>query len=96
MTTTSPAVTIDGALGGTVNINPNLPNVQVSVSKRDTGVLTFTGKSSGSDVFEAFQPALTLDLSMQRTAVINDYSMDMINVSVSPSGADFDITVTQW
>ena len=92
----SPKVTLDGTTGGLVPINPNSENIQLSVSGRATGTLTFTGKSAGSDVYEAFQPALTLDLSVERTAVIEGYSLESLSVAVSVGGSAFSVTVTQW
>lgn len=89
-------VTLDGTNGGVVPVNPDLPSIQISVAGRTSGTLTFTGRSFGSDVYEAFQPALTLDLSTERTAVVDGYSLDSLSVAVSVGGGDFDITISQW
>ena len=88
--------TVDGAAGGEVETEYKLPNTQISVSGRATGTLTFTGKSRGSDVYEAFQPALTLDLSTERTASIIGHYLESLNIAVSASGSDFDVTIIQW
>ena len=90
------AVTLDGTTGGNVPVSRDLPTTQISVAGRTSGTLTITGKSAGSDVFEAFQPALTLDLSTERTATISDFSLSELNFAVSAGGADFDVTVSQW
>lgn len=87
---------IDGTNGGVVSVNPDLPTIQISVAGRTSGTLTFTGKSKGSDVYEAFQPALTLDLSTERTAVIDGYSLESLSIAVSPGGSTFDVTISQW
>jgi len=89
-------VTLDGTNGGTIQINPDLPNVQIAAAGRATGTLTFTGKSKGSDVYEAFQPALTLDLSTERTVSIEGYSLKSLSVAVSVGGGDIDVTASQW
>lgn len=89
-------VILDGTNGGVVAVNPDLPSIQISVSGRTSGTLTFTGRSFGSDVYEAFQPALTLDLSTERTAVVDGYSLDSLSVAVSVGGDDFDVTISQW
>ena len=91
-----PKVTLDGTSGGIVPISPDLPKIQIAVSGRTSGTLTITGKSKGSDVYEAFQPALTVDLSTERTAVIDGYSLESLSVSVSAGGSDFDVTISQW
>jgi len=91
-----PIATLDGTAGGNVPVNPDLPIIQIAVAGRTSGTLTFTGKSAGSDVYEAFQPALTLDLSTERTATINGYSLESLNVAISAGGADVDITISQW
>ena len=94
--TFSPATTVDGTAGGTVAVNYKLPNTQISVSGRATGTLTFTGRSRGSDVYEAFQPALTLDLSTERTATVKGFFLDSLSVAVSVGGDDFEVTIIQW
>lgn len=96
MIITNPTKTLDGTNGGTVNINPTLPTIQIAVAGRTTGTLTVTGKSVGSDVYEAFQPALTIDLSTERTAVIDGYALNSLSFAVSAGGDDFDVTVSQW
>jgi hypothetical protein len=88
--------TVDGTSGGVIAVDYKLPNFQISVSGRATGTLTFTGRSRGSDVYEAFQPALTLDLSTERTASIKGYFLDSITVAVSIGGADCEVTIIQW
>lgn len=92
----NPVAELDGTNGGAVPVNPNVPNIQISVSGRNSGTLTFLGRSEGSDVYEAFQPALTLDLSTERTASISDYSLNSLSVSVSAGGDDFEVTISQW
>lgn len=89
-------VTIDGTAGGFVPVNPDLPVTQISVSGRTSGTLTFTAKSVGSDVYEALQPALTLDLSLERTAVIKNYSLESLSIAVSVGGSDIDLKISQW
>ena len=91
-----PKVTLDGTNGGIVPVSPDLPRTQIAVAGRTSGTLTITGRSFGSDVYEAFQSALTLDLSTERTAVIEGYSLDSLSVAVSAGGSDFDVTVSQW
>ena len=91
-----PKVTVDGTNGGIVPVSPDLPKIQISVAGRTSGTLTITGKSKGSDVYEAFQPALTINLANERTAVIDGYSLDSLSVAVSAGGSDFDVTVSQW
>lgn len=94
--TQPPAQTIDGTSGGVAEVNYVLPNTQISVSGRATGTLTFTGKARGSDVYEAFQPALTLDLSTERTATVKGHYLEGLSIAVSAGGDDFDVTVIQW
>lgn len=89
-------VTLDGTAGGNVPVSPDLPSIQVAVADRATGTLTITGKSKGSDIYEAFQPALTLDLSTERTASIDGFSLESLNFAVSVAGDDFTVTVSQW
>jgi len=96
MSTAHAPTTVDGTAGGEVPVYYDLPKTQITVSGRATGTLTITGKSSGSDVFEAFQPALTLDLSVERTALVEGYILQAINIDVSVGGDDFDVTITQW
>lgn len=92
----NPKVTLNGTNGGEMPLNPDLPNTQVSFAGRATGTLTITGKSVGSDVFEAFQPALTLDLSTERTASIEGYSLEALNVTVSVGGDEITGVASQW
>jgi len=88
--------TIDGTSGGTIPVRSDLPKLQIAASGRATGTLTITGTSKGSDTAEAFQPALTLDLSTERTAMIDNYLLDSITIAVSAAGSDIGITVGQW
>ena len=92
----NPKVTLDGTNGGIVPVNHDLPKIQISVAGRTSGTLTITGKSKGSDVYEAFQPALTINLANERTAVIDGYSLESLSVAVSAGGSDFDVTISQW
>ena len=96
MISKNPKVVLDGTSGGEIPVSPDLPNTQVAFAGRATGTLTITGKSYGSDVFEAFQPALTIDLSTERTAAIEGYSLVALNVTVSVGGDDVTATATQW
>lgn len=90
------SVPMDGTNGGFAPVSPDLPATQIAVAGRATGTLTITGKSKGSDVYEAFQPALTLDLSTERTATIENFSLESLSFAVSVAGDGFDVTISQW
>lgn len=96
MITINPEVKLDGTAGGNVGVNPTIPTIQVAIAGRSTGIVTVTAKSSGSDVYEALQPALTLDLTTERTAVISEYSLESLNFVPDVGGADFTVTISQW
>jgi len=90
------AVTIDGTNGGDIRVWPNYRNTQLAVAGRSTGLITVTAKALGADVFESFSPELQLDLSIERTAVIQGYSLIRLNFEIDPSGPDFTVKTTQW
>lgn len=96
MITTNRVVNIDGTFGGSVPLNKTHTTTQIVIAGRSVGILTVTGKSTGSDVYESFNPALTLDLSAERTATIDGFSLESLFVSPGTAGANFTVTVTQW
>jgi len=96
MNITNKPVTLDGTTGGEIAVIAEYHAIQVVIAGRATGTVTLTAKSLGGDVFEAFQPALTLDLSVERTCVIGGNSLIALNFEIDAGGADFDATITQW
>lgn len=96
MVVTQPTKTLDGTNGGEVPVSRDLPNIQMSISGRATGTLTVTGKSNGSDAFEAFLSPLTIDLSAVRTVILEPTSLVSLSFTVSAPGPDFGVTISQW
>ena len=89
-------VLIDGTTGGEISLLEEFHVSQFAVSGRATGLVTVKGKALGSDVFESFSPELQLDLAIERTAVIEGYSIESLRFDVVPTGADYSVTITQW
>ncbi len=96
MITSSPEVTLNGTTGGNIGVNPTIPNIQIAIAGRTSGIITVTARSHGSDVYEALQPIMTIDLSVERTAVLDGYSLKSLNFSPSVAGDDFKVTISQW
>ena len=90
------AIVIDGTTGGDIDILDEYRVVQIAISGRTTGLVTITGRALGSDVDESFQPAIELDLAIERTEVIEGFSLESLRFSISPAGADYTVKVTQW
>ena len=89
-------VVMDGTVGGTITINPELKGTQFAISGRATGNITVTAMSNGSDVFEAFVPAVVVDLANERTYKVTGYSISQLQFVPDVAGDDFTVTVTQW
>ena len=87
---------LDGTTGGQISVIPEYHVIQIVISGRATGTITISGKSLGSDIFEAFQPALTINLAVERTAIIDGNSLSDLNFSVNTAGDDFNAIITQW
>jgi len=89
-------VVIDGTTGGEITVLKEFHVIQLAVSGRATGLVTVKAKGLGSDVFESFSPELQLDLAIERTSVIEGYSIEALRFDVLPVGANYSVTITQW
>jgi hypothetical protein len=90
------AIVIDGTTGGDISVLDEYRVVQIAISGRTTGLVTVTSRALGSDVYESFQPAIELDLAIERTEVIEGFSLESLRFSISPAGADYSVKITQW
>jgi hypothetical protein len=90
------AIVIDGTTGGDISVLDEYRVVQIAISGRTTGLVTVTSRALGSDVFESFSPELELDLAIERTEVIEGFSLESLRFSISPAGADYTVKITQW
>jgi hypothetical protein len=89
-------VVIDGTTGGEITVLEEFHVIQLAIAGRATGLVTVKSRSLGSDVFESFSPELELDLAIERTSVIEGYSIEALRFDVVPVGADYSVTITQW
>lgn len=88
--------TLDGTSGGTLSVKPEFKTMQISITGRTSGTITVTAKSLGGQAAEAFQPALTINLANEYTAIVEGYALESLTFVPSASGADFDVSIYQW
>jgi hypothetical protein len=89
------AETLDGTTGGTINVRPDLKVSQITIAGRATGTITITGTAKGGDIAEAVSGG-SLDLSSERTLIVDGYAMESFTIVPDSAGDDFTVTISQW